>query len=204
MYKRQGGGSDFGNALSSDDILKSNFVFAVADSDKHSPTDKVGKTAKGIKFLGHNRYNADYYILNDVMEAENLIPFKIILDTTQSINGLVSYDLSYFDFKDGLKYTILYDKDIRNYWKRNFTGLQIDWNSVENLTKAENFSEYCNVVHGKPSLVPGVGSNLLESVLDNMKWNTITENDLTESQQKEWNVLGKKIFSWTCCSQKRV
>lgn len=80
----KGGGSDFGKALNLDDVLKSNFVFAIADSDKHCPTDKVGNTAKGIKFLGHNRFNADYYILNEVMEAENLIPYKIIWDTKQT------------------------------------------------------------------------------------------------------------------------
>lgn len=202
--KWKGGGSDFGKALSSDEILKSNFVFAIADSDKQCPTGKVGKTAKGIKFLGHNQFNADYYILNEVMEAENLIPYKIILDAKQNLSELIPYDLSYFDFKEGLKYTILYDKDVRNYWKSNFFGLQLDWSCVENLTKAKNFSDYCKVVHGKPSLVPGFGSDLLESVLGNMKWNTISDRDLTNSQLKDWNSLGKKIFSWTCCSQKRV
>lgn len=202
--KWKGGGSDFGNALKSDDILKSNFVFAIADSDKHSPTDKVGKTAKGIKFLGHNQINADYYILNEVMEAENLIPYKIILDAKQNLSELIPYDLSYFDFKDGLKYTILYDRNTRNYWKRNFAGIQIDWNRVEALIKDNTLSDYCKVVHGKPSLVSGFGSKLLESVLDNAKWKTISEDDLTDSQCKEWNELGKKIFSWTCCSHKKV
>lgn len=205
LFKRwKGGGSDFGNALRSDEILKSNFVLAIADSDKQCPTDKLGKTAKSIKFLGHNRFNADYYILNDVLEAENLIPYKIVLDARQNFAELAAYDLSYFDFKEGLKYTILYDKDTRIYWKSNFAGLQIDWDDVEKLTQAKNFSDYCDEVHGKSSLVPGLGSDLLESVFDNTKWSTISEKDLTESQQKEWNTLGKKIFSWTCCSQKKV
>ena len=202
--KWKGGGSDFGKALSSDDILKSNFVFAIADSDKQCPTGKVGKTAKGIEFMGHNRFNADYYILNEVMEVENLIPYKIILDVKQNLTELVSYDLSYFDFKEGLKYTILCDKDTRDYWESNFAGLQIDWSDISKLTKTNNFSDYCKAVHGKPSLVPGFGSNLLESVLGNIKWDTISDNDLTNSQLKDWNTLGKKIFSWTCCSQKRV
>lgn len=200
----KGGGSDFGNALKSDDILKSNFVFAIADSDKHSPTDKCGNTAKGIRFLGHNRFNADYYILNEVMEAENLIPYNIVMDAKQNITELASYDLSYFDFKDGLKYTILYDKEIRNYWKSNFIGLQIDWDYVENLTNDKSYSDYCNIVRDKPSLVTGFGSGLLESTLNNTKWSTISEYNLTEAQLTEWNALGKKIFSWTCCSQKRV
>ena len=204
-FKRwKGGGSDFGNALRSDEILKSNFVIAIADSDKHCPMDNVGQTAKGIKYIGHYRYNADYYILNDVMEAENLIPYRIIIDKNQDFTKLTSYDLSYFDFKEGLKYTILYDKNTRNYWKSNFTGLQIDWNNIECLIKGKTFSDYCKAVHDMPFLISGLGPRLLESLLDDKKWKTISERELTDSQQKEWTALGKKIFSWTCCSQKKV
>ena len=200
----KGGGSDFGETLKTDEILNNNFVFAIADSDKHSPSDNIGKTAKGIKFLGHNRYNADYYILKYVMEAENLIPFKIVKCKFPRISELVSCDLSYFDFKEGLKYTILYDKDQRLYWKSNFAILNIDWEQVDNLVKIPNFSKYCDAVHGKKSLLSGFGSDLLESVIDVPTWEFITDDELTSSQQKEWNMLGKKIFSWTCCSQKRL
>ena len=106
----KGGGSDFGNTLQSDDILKRNFVFAIADSDKHFPKDKIGKTAKSIKFIGHNKYNADHYILNHVMEAENLIPYEFIKNEHSDFTNIAMYDLSYFDFKEGLKHTILYEK----------------------------------------------------------------------------------------------
>ena len=149
-------------------------------------------------------FNADYYILKEVMEVENLIPYKIIFDVKKDIAKLSSYDLSYFDFKDGLKYQILYDKESRDYWKSNFIDLQIDWSKIDSLTQKKNFSAYCDVVRGRSSLVPGLGANLLESVLKNTKWNTISERDLTVAQQREWNSLGKIIFSWTCCSQKRV
>lgn len=204
FVKWKGGGSDFGGTLKSDEILNCNFVFAIADSDKHCPSDKIGKTAKGIKFLGHNRFNADYYILNDVLEVENLIPYKIVQDIFPRISELMYYDLSYFDFKKGLTHTTLYDKERRSYWKSNFTGLYIDWEQVETLAKEPTFSMYCDAVHGMKSLIPGFGSDLLESALCMPTWSSITDSDLTSSQQKEWNILGKKIFSWTCCSQKRL
>lgn len=89
FVKWKGGGSDFGETLKFDEILNCNFVFAIADSDKHCPSDKIGKTAKGIKFLGHNRFNADYYILNDVLEVENLIPYKIVQDIFPRISELM-------------------------------------------------------------------------------------------------------------------
>ena len=103
----KGGGSDFGNALKNDSILSDNFIFAIADSDKCYPNDKIGKTAKSIKFLGHNRYNADYYILLNVSEIENLIPIKLVKKYNSDIACLRDSDLSYFDFKEGLKYQIL-------------------------------------------------------------------------------------------------
>lgn len=199
-----GGGSDFGNALMADDVLNRNFVFAIADSDKHFPLGKIGNTAKGIKFITHTRNNADFYILNDVMEAENLIPHEIVQDINPEILKLISFDLSYFDYKDGLKYIYLYDKNAREYWKSNFNGLNINWDLIENLIQGKSLNDYCEEVRNKSTLVPGFGRKLLDLVLNNEKWNSISEKDLTEAQLKEWRTLGRKLFSWTCCSKNRL
>lgn len=201
----KGGGSDFGNTLQSDDILKRNFVFAIADSDKHFPKDKIGKTAKSIKFIGHNKYNADHYILNHVMEAENLIPYEFIKNEHSDFTNIAMYDLSYFDFKEGLKHTILYEKQSRCYWKNNFTNLVIDWKEVDELVHTSStMSDYFDKVRGKEVLVPGYGSKLLESYLNNEKRGNLKDEDLTEAQLNEWKEIGKKVFSWTCCSMRKV
>lgn len=201
----KGGGSDFGNTLQSDDILKRNFVFAIADSDKHFPKDKIGKTAKSIKFIGHNKYNADHYILNHVMEAENLIPYELIKNEHSDFTNIAMYDLSYFDFKEGLKHTILYEKQSRYYWKNNFTNLVIDWKEVEELVHTSStMSDYFDKVRGKDVLVHGYGSKLLESYLNNEKRGNLKDEDLTEAQLNEWKEIGKKVFSWTCCSMRKA
>lgn len=201
----KGGGSDFGNTLQSDDILKRNFVFAIADSDKHFPKDKIGKTAKSIKFIGHNKYNADHYILNHVMEAENLIPYELIKNEHSDFTNIAMYDLSYFDFKEGLKHTILYEKQSRYYWKNNFTNLVIYWKEVEELVHTSStMSDYFDKVRGKDVLVHGYGSKLLESYLNNEKRGNLKDEDLTEAQLNEWKEIGKKVFSWTCCSMRKA
>lgn len=201
----KGGGSDFGNALKNDSILSDNFIFAIADSDKCYPNDKIGKTAKSIKFLGHNRYNADYYILLNVSEIENLIPIKLVKKYNSDIAAcLRDSDLSYFDFKEGLKYQILYEKDSRDYWKSNFSRITIDWDEIIDFAKDKSYSDYCDKVHGKTSLVPGCGKNLLDSLLNDNEWKNIREADFTQSQLSEWKEIGKKVFSWTCCSKKKV
>lgn len=203
IYK--GGGSDLGNTLQTDDVLKKNFVFAIVDSDKHFPDDKFGKTAKSIKFIGHNKYNADYYILKYVMEAENLIPYEFIKNEHPDFTKIAMYDLSYFDFKKGLKLTNLYEIHSRRYWKNNLTNLDIDWENVEELVQtAETLCDYHAIVRGKDALVPGFGSKLLESYLYNENTGNLKDNDLTEAQLKEWLAIGKKVFSWTCCSMRKA
>lgn len=203
IYK--GGGSDFGNTLQSDDILKRNFVFAIADSDKHFPNDKIGRTAKSIRFIGHNKCNADHYILNLVMEAENLIPYEFIKNEHSGFTNIAMYDLSYFDFKEGLKYTILYETQSRRYWKNNFTNLVIDWKEVDEVVRtSKNISNYFDKVRGKKVLVSGYGSKLLDSYLNNEKCGNLKDKDLTDAQLKEWKEIGKKVFSWTCCSMRKA
>ena len=148
--------------------------------------------------------NADYYILLNVSEIENLIPLKLVKKYSSHIINLRDSDLSYFDFKEGLKYQILYEKESRDYWKGNFSRITIDWNEILGLTKDKSYSDYCNVVHGKTSLVPGCGKNLLDTLLDDNDWKNIREADFTQSQLSEWKEIGKKVFSWTCCSKKKV
>lgn len=204
FHKWQGGGSDFGNTLKNDEILKTNFVFAIADSDKTYPNDKGGKTAKSIKFLGHNRFNADYYILSNVAEIENLAPIKLVKKYSSNIEDIENSDLSYFDFKDGLKYTILYDSRCRTYWKSNFSQISIDWEEIESLVKNKSLSDYNNLVHGKSSIIVGCGRKLLDKLLEDNGWDSIRKEDLSEAQIAEWESIGKKVFSWTCCSKKKV
>ena len=204
-YKKwKGGGSDFGNTLKDDSVLTDNFVLAIADSDKKYPNGKIGETAKSIKFIAHNRYNADYYILVNVSEIENLIPVKMVKKYNSNITNIEDTDLSYFDFKEGLKYQILYEKDCRAYWKNNFSRMDIDWEEILELVKDKSSSDYFDVVRGKASLVSGCGKKLLDSLLDDDGWKNIREEDFTQSQLSEWKEVGKKIFSWTCCSKKKV
>ena len=197
-----GGGSTIGDELKNSSVLKNNFVLVVVDSDKKASNDKIGGTAKGVKFLSHNRFNADYYIPVKVMEVENLIPYKIIQEINNEEAHLKSFDWSYFDLKNGLKLSILHDSNVRKYWKQNlenYEGKTIDWDVVDKMIKdKDSDSSTCG------ALIPGIGRKLLDSALTSNQWQTIENSDLTDAQLEEWNIMGKLIFSWTCCSNKRV
>lgn len=104
-----------------------------------------------------------------------------------------------------MKYTILYEKQSRLYWKNNFTNLVIDWKKVETLVKTSStLSDYHDKVRGKEVLVRGYGSKLLESYLNNEQRGNLKDEDLKDAQLKEWKEIGRKVFSWTCCSMRKV
>lgn len=203
--KWSGGGSDFGSNLQNDSILSSNFLFAIADSDKYFENGEIGRTAKSIMFIGHTRCNSDYYIMRNVMELENLIPMNMIVKTFDTRTIIKLLDSSYFDFKDGLKRTYLYNKDSRSYWKKITKELSLDWADVENDVRGNSESDYHNVIRGKNPLVCGFGNKFVEKILEKEKNNLdkVADNELTPNQRKEWNAIGKQILSWCFSPNKR-
>lgn len=196
--KWSGGGSDFGNNLKNDSIMSSNFLFAIADSDKWFEKDKIGKTAKSIMFIGHTRCNSDYYIMMRVMELENLIPINMINRNFDAQTIIKLNDTSYFDFKEGLKRIYLYEKESRSYWKRITTGLSLDWAEVENDVRGKSESDYHNEIRNKKPLINGFGSKLVEKILDKEvnNWDKVTGDELSANQRIEWETIGKNIVSW--------
>ena len=200
-----GGGSDFGANLQTDSILNSNFLFAIADSDKGYDNGQIGRTAKSIQFIGHTRCNSDYYIMRNVTEIENLIPMSMVQRNFDCQTIIKLNDTSYFDFKDGLKRTILYNRECRNYWKRNTTNLSLDWTEVENDVNGKSESDYHNVIRDKKPLVSGFGRKFIERILEKEvnKLDNVTDNELTECQRIEWESIGKSIVSWCFAPNKR-
>ena len=51
--------------------------------------------------------------------------------------------------------------------------------------------------------IPNWGK-LLDSYLNNEKCGNLKDKDLTDAQLKEWKEIGKKVFSWTCCSMRKA
>lgn len=100
---------------------------------------------------------------------------------------------------------ILHDKQCRNYWKKIFADIEINWIYVDTLADGTpKLSDYFEAVRGKKPLLPGAGSKLLETTLEKTHRYPLKADDFTEPQLAEWNEIGKKIFSWTCCSKRKV
>ena len=75
--------------------------------------------------------------------------------------------------------------------------------------------QYDVEINAKGHLLPGFGSNILVLALnksDKQKKKldskndlySITKKDLNTFQQREWEAIGKEMFSWTCCLKGQI
>lgn len=219
-YPCQGGGSTISEVVKEEQTLSQHICLIIADSDKRYKNAEEGDTAGNIQKVIDECKKRDelysslqkLYVLSDVCEIENLIPLKVIqmISNNRQKEFINKYkdELAYYDMKLGLDYCILYDNAPYIYYKDIF-GEESIWQNVESYKKAhKNKKGYEESVKDIPKLDGLWGTSLLRSLLHpptkkaKMALNElkhISMNDLTEYQVKEWNQIGKIVYSW-CCS----
>ena len=219
-YSLQGGGATTKQVFLYECKLGHHLCLAILDSDKKWPSyNGYGPTAQSL-IDEYNTLNGGltchYYVMNETNEVENLIPIEImnVFSTSKQKLFLSTYPaaLPWFDFKKGLEYRLLYDKDEAfNEWKKVFTT--IDWARLANLkSSSSGVDEFLSVVNknGFQPIVEPWGASLLENVLypskHRYKYNlkTVDIDRLSESQKKEWLAIGSLIFNWCCCFGRKI
>lgn len=140
FYPILGGGATTARVLESEIKNRKSFVVCVVDSDKHFPGDSTGNTAKMVKSYMDKQSCpcAQYYIMENVTEVENLVPMKVyeqyvteakdrdLIDrfkTIQRINVTDETLLDYFDFKEGITHHLLQNVSNRTYAERTINIL---------------------------------------------------------------------------------
>lgn len=167
-----------------------------------------GDTYKKVKKT-HNKinpFNCICYGTEKLREVENLIPnFLFLTDTNyknkQVVKKGLSFDYSFFDLKEGLKYKSITDCNLLDYWKNNlnpYNSLIKEIETAEELMKLD-LPAYKKVFE-KDVFIEGFGSKLLEYILSSYpdKLELITKEMLTSSQLYEWEIIGKYIVQWCC------
>lgn len=122
-YPLLGGGSSIAHVYENEIREGRAFVLCVTDSDKKYPGAEVGDTGKNVQKMDEkyqHPYQAYYYIMQDVTEMENLIPWSIIdkyanesndpeikqrVQQIKQIKEVNDSYLSYFDYKEGIAQT---------------------------------------------------------------------------------------------------
>lgn len=212
FYALMGGGETIDKVLEKEIMLKQHFCLVLTDSDKKYPGGSIGSTANGVcKQMETNPFNCGLYVMEHVREIENLIPKKIVQKYGQVNEFDIFFkDPSFFDMKFGLRLSELYDDIVCNYWKELIIndGLFERRNQIKDAYPEKE--EYDKAIKKELPLISGYGSNLLFLSLNKSNQfkrrldskndlYSIVSNDLNTFQRKEWNAIGRELFSWTCC-----
>lgn len=214
FYPLQGGGDPIDKVYDLEVHIKQHFCIAITDSDKSYPNANVGQTASKILRVDKKTtpFNCFIYVMSELREIENLIPFNIIkLNTNYKhadiIENNINFNFSYFDFKDGLKIAKLYNRNNFNYWESNICSSNSQFiqkfQDIEDSINCFDKTEYEDY-WAKENIINGFGNNLLECCLDHYSQNfkTITTTELTVEQLKEWMSIGKVLFEWSCSTSR--
>lgn len=197
FFGLMGGGSTIGQVIKQEVELKQHFAFAITDSDKKYPTcNKKGDTCRSVeKELRKKPFNCGHYIMQNVMEVENLLPLSVILENkklnVKNIKRCILKDWSFFDMKEGL--CTSNNPEFYKYWNEN-----INYSCILNIfeTACKNGSKEC--------IIEGFGEKVLINFLKLMEKKTtiFKDEDLSDNQKKEWENIGKHLISWCCCFSK--
>jgi hypothetical protein len=210
FYPLQGGGDPIDKVYDLEVRIKQHFCIAITDSDKLYPNANIGQTASKIQKVDRRNspFNCSIYVMNELREIENLIPFHIIkLNTNYKhadiIENNINFNFSYFDFKEGLKIAKMYNQDSFDYWKSNICPSNPQFiqkfNDIEDSRNCFNKTDFENYWI-KENMINGFGKNLLECCLEDFSQHLkiITNSDLTPEQLTEWMSIGKILFEWSC------
>ena len=197
-----GGGGSLAGVVCDLDAMKAGVWFAIADSDKYAPNDKEKSTASTLRKDYSNLAEpwGSYYVMQMVCEIENLIPIKILKEIKNCRAGFWEKDLSYYDIKCGLSFSVLYDDVVYNYWRTIFTGTNFARRNKEKK-RCKDEDDYRKAVRNDKAVVTNFGSSILKTILNGPKafmLNEIECADLTDAQKYEWESIGKMVFCWTC------
>lgn len=219
-----GGGSTTCDVVKHEILEERRFCLVIVDSDKKHPNQlKYGDTARKIvDVIG--QYPSDvclHYVMENVMEVENLIPHRIVKKyaSEKSDSAVLDRDASFYDMKKGLTLKGLYDDDVFHYQSGVFPELDYSQRdeAKSNTNCRDDYEQYIDKHHIVNVLKKGFGSDLLKIVTcacdengkirypeleDEMK-NRINQADLTAEQQKEWENIGKLMLSWMCGLQSK-
>ncbi len=218
---QMGGGSTMAKVYKMEINRGQHFCLAILDSDKKWPTAKNGETCRKLKdedkgkYLGDSgcdgqfAYNCRYYVMENIRELENLIPFEV-LQAIPNIrdNDILkkSFDMSYHDMKDGLLAAKITEGDYQSYLHVVFSAYPDILDNIDFCAEyrrryhpndKDGFEKACK--HWK--LVDGLGSKVMEQVTreGSSYLKNIDFKKLSPNQQKEWTNIGKIVFYWCCC-----
>ena len=221
-----GGGDTTADVVKHEVEERQFFCLAISDSDRKCPYARYGQTATKIQDVinSYHPFNCDLYVMDQVMEIENLIPIEIVKKyaSNKGYQKVFSLDSSFYDMKYGLTLNWLYDDDVCDYWRNMLYGLHVSFTQRDtakrNSTCRKDYKRYVEMHNYSSQIKEGFGADLLTRCTCDFdakghrldprikeRMMNVKPSDLTTFQYNEWMKIGRILFSWTCCMEnKRV
>ena len=226
FFPVMGGGDTTADVLRHEIEDRRFLCLVIADSDRKYPHSKYGQTALKIKEIieNYNPFHCDLYIMDQVMEVENLIPFGVVekAASNKGFSQIFEKDASFYDMKCGLTLNWLYDDEVSRYWSQQLYQGEISLeqrnDAKSHSNNRKNYQSYIESHKYDKQLTQGFGSDLLCRCTNDFDGNgnrldahikndlmNVKRSDLTTFQLNEWIKIGRVLFSWTCgLAQRRV
>lgn len=197
-YPILGGGSTTKDVYKHEMELGKSLVLCIVDSDKHYPKDHIGDTAEQVRREEQNAqsFNSYCYVMEKVLEVENLVPMHIyesyaqkhkeLKDAYEAVNAIRMKDptmLDFYDFKEGVTPSYLVDPNPDNNCRDVAIAARPDLDEIIKAKESEwqkMRKELDKMTCLKPQerdrifkkckkedcYIPGFGKNILEHVID--------------------------------------
>lgn len=195
-----GGGSSISDRYKRFQNKNERFCLAFVDTDKHFPEDDEGGTLKELRNTANLNNHMCQYMVIDVQEIENLVPFNYIADIpalSQDDLNAINYIqinnpelLRFYDLKKGIKKkTICLHPNVEKFKEYARQVCISNPNIID-------FEEYY-IAKNDDDLVYNQLCRILKftiGALTEMK----KEPVLLDFQEEEWLRIGNEFFFWAC------
>lgn len=195
-----GGGSSISNRYKRFQNKKDRFCLAFVDTDKHFPEDEEGATLKELRNIDNPYNHICQYMVIDVQEIENLVPFNYIADIpalSQNDLDAISYIhtnnpelLRFYDLKKGIK-----KKSVVGHVNNEKFKSYVKEICLSNPDIVD-FDEYYRTKKDD-DLVYNQLCRILKFTIDNLK-EMEKEPIFLDFQEKEWTRIGNEFLFWAC------
>ncbi|HPT71596.1 MAG TPA: hypothetical protein PLE74_04885 [Candidatus Cloacimonadota bacterium] len=213
-----GGGSSICKIYKTRDE-KDRFCLCISDSDKKTPHDEIGPTARCIKQIPENEIHimSHLQVNENFQEIENLFPLSLLHDFSSEDNLKRTFNLlkllddqkhaaiSFFDLKEGLYLSSIKSCTILEYWENVLRTLkyEVDIPNKKKLEKNKTNPLLPQRFHykGKKLFFAGYQPKKdKQKKLDQIKLKLIKgidQSTIDTFNVKNYDELGKLIFSWS-------
>ncbi|PKM18913.1 MAG: hypothetical protein CVV11_10880 [Gammaproteobacteria bacterium HGW-Gammaproteobacteria-15] len=205
-FKTVHGGGDTTHLRCAEEYLTNEHVYCICDSDKKTPTDSIGGTARKAKTFFQKINRQSNLLILDCHEIENLLPLNVLnskakqdqaltIRFLEMISAVNDQHYLYYDFKKSHSYhDIFIARNTKSEFWRDYYA--IFHNTLDKCPHAPLFS---GEKSSKDALIPGVGAlvyhvkdDFAKELHSDLRIDSITPT----SVKNAWNSLGVALINW--------